>query len=197
MKSQSYKSEDKKIKQVSCTLVFVHNLLFVTLLVRGIGIRHALNSADLRRVIPDRPADMVNILLVAVLIFSTIVGSVTARNGCRQCTGILTYNLTGYITEKQARDELVNSLGTCGTGHQYIITSVKSDGCLTSDLNRCRKWDFGLTIYRYCGNGGGVNRGRNVICDGSPRCFYGEYLQLICTHSVECVGKCDCTECAC
>lgn len=139
-------------------------------------------------------------------------GFVVARNGCRQCTGTHSIRFNGYANELQATSFLHATLGSCATGNdleslvilatectlpcieaQYSPTKRK---CLKYGPLACKAWEFDLTVWRYCGNGGAVSvtKGNHNIDT-----WYVEEdtLQLTCVKSVECRGTCHCNQCGC
>lgn len=139
--------------------------------------------------------NMVGALKAFALMFLIAISA--ARNGCRRCAGDYHLWFDKFVTEAVAMEYLGRRLNGCATGDQYQITGLQSTVCTANiHIRQCMSWYFDVEVYRYCGNGGLVIRGLKWTCF-ETNCFYGDYLRLRCTKSVECAGTCDCTECAC
>lgn len=136
------------------------------------------------------------------LLYAFLLAGLTAgKNGCRQCTGhkILTFKL--FVSQDVATEFLGHTFDGCNTGGQWLISDTIPGGdnpatCSSEGTFACREWKFKLQIWRYCGNGGGVQHTKGKFCIG-PLCSLTDTLILTCTKSVECGTKCDCNKCGC
>lgn len=135
---------------------------------------------------------MVSLKSVILLISLLLSGSL-ARYGCRLCKGRSSFAFTNPVSKVAAEKFLKDSMGTCATGGQYIITSNDASECVGSN---CKVYDFWLTVYRYCGNGSKVTLSKFDHGSGGIVAHL-EYLELHCTQSVECAETCVCAQCGC
>lgn len=136
-------------------------------------------------------------LLRTLLLVTSVIGS----NGCRLCTGDKTLTFDNFVVQDVAQAFLGNSFDGCVTGAEFEVTDVTPGGnnILTSCLANgvaCKEWKFKLDIYRYCGNGGGVQMTKGRKCVG-PVCALSDFLDLKCNRSVRCGSDCDCKNCGC
>lgn len=134
------------------------------------------------------------VLKITAILFAILAGAL-GRNGCRQCTGLKTVLFTDYITEEQLFQYIKDSFKGCATGLQYDVY-IPSNGpkYCTSDGVRCKEWTVGLRAWRYCGNGGSVNKTQANLCYANA-CSVKDVLTFTCVRSVECVGRCYADSC--
>lgn len=134
------------------------------------------------------------VLLFALLIFG--------KNGCRQCHGWQTISFTKGLNKEQATKFFRTSIEKCATGTQYEITLVSNDYCgscspsCLEEQKVCLVWRFYLQVWRYCGNGYRAEVIKEGFCNNGF-CAANDFLSLVCTKSVDCIGTCDCKVCGC
>lgn len=137
---------------------------------------------------------MAYLIKFAIFVFSVLLSTSYARNGCRLCSGTYSLYFDNGIDAAAARANLESKLGTCATGKQFLIKSATP--LLCQGIN-CKKWVFDMDIYRFCGNGKAALRARDKRCSRPNQCFYADDLNLHCTQSVGCAETCHCNECGC
>lgn len=138
---------------------------------------------------------MLFILKFAFVLISLLVGSVVARNGCRQCEGELSIRFKEYMTHEETEKYILTSLNSCATNNEFQITGYRNpfENCnMESNPLRCQLFTFNIKAWRYCNNGGTVSWSKNKVCIfGSNICAIAVDLNMKCTRSVECHGTCD------
>lgn len=134
---------------------------------------------------------MVHFLQIAVILVS-LISSIKARNGCRQCVGAKAITFKPYVTRDQAEQYVKASFGDCATGNDYTYLGVNSvtDTCQPgTNPVECKTWMVGFNVWRYCGNGPSVILNKFDVCSDGW-CVVSDKLKLECSKSVECDNKC-------
>lgn len=126
-------------------------------------------------------------LFVLVMLFAA---SVTARRGCRQCSGTLSFTFNKPINKAVLDKMVYYQLVGCATGNEFRITGYSTpEGRCPGDT--CDAWNVGLIAWRYCGNGGSVSHSLFTnTCTGGA-CATSNKLTMKCTKSVECGYQCE------
>lgn len=125
-------------------------------------------------------------------------GSTLARNGCRQCLGVQTIVFQDKVNYDVAVGILAKTIDDCATGNQYHIDGYANDelNCgLAGGRLMCKVWRLNITVWRYCGNGGSVNRNLANETFNGTYCIKNS-LVLTCDKSVNCANKCYANDCS-
>lgn len=138
---------------------------------------------------------MFSIYKLAFLLVSLLASCAAAARSCRQCSGTLTIEFPRPVLRGVANIFVPSPLKGCATGGQYRVDNAHGENCVAlADPTPCTKWVFDITAWRYCGNGGSVNK------NGIPDCVDGlcpvsSVISMGCRKSVTCAAKCDSNTC--
>lgn len=152
---------------------------------------------------------MLKVIEVVLLLSSVFVRRALGKNGCRQCSGERAVKFNQKLSAVKAQLYFDLSFKRCATNSEYEVRHINPSNCEKSCLDAdgmpgsgpceflvdiCDTYSFQVQAWRYCGNG------PLVALKISGNCEFGlcttlDELHMSCTHSVECVGKCDSKSC--
>lgn len=145
---------------------------------------------------------MLAITRLALILTTLSASIILASKSCRQCSGLLTVTFDDFAVRTLADEVFKSNLDGCATGNQYDILDVRSDGLCdtTTKPFACKKWVYSVKVWRYCGNGSNVLKGKaeprlSFRCRGGGLCSASSYLSMTCNPSVECRGSCAGLQC--
>lgn len=141
---------------------------------------------------------MLSVIRLTFILLSLFAGRSAAYNGCRQCYGSLEVNFQTQVTQAQATNFMSSNLEGCATGNQIAIlgySNPTNDCAVGASPPRCKIWNISMRVWRYCGNGGVLKVNKVLQCFNNI-CSNFLNLDMTCTKSVGCIGKCDAAACS-
>lgn len=153
---------------------------------------------------------MIQLVYWFIFFISLSLDQVSARNGCRQCTGVQRITFKTGLLKSDALKFFNGSFLPCATGNNYQLDGVTGTDCELRCIDEypglvprcvlyglfCKVWSINMRVWRYCGNGGSVHleRGSHALKEITSET---DTLSLTCTKSVQCQWNCHCDQCGC
>lgn len=140
---------------------------------------------------------MFGIIKVTLVFLAVFAGQALAGKGCRQCSGLLTYEFLDFYTHLQIQRFIKNTFGACATGQNgfELSRATFSNGITRPEGEVYSGLEILVKASRYCGNGSKVKRtNKNQVCSEGI-CATKQVYDLKCSGSVHCDGDCDLAEC--
>lgn len=142
------------------------------------------------------------------LLFLVSYSSAVTGNSCRACSGTHVASFFKHVNMAQATEFFRSVVGKCATGNQYRINKTTASDCekncesffkgvcvTKGDPSLCSTYTFAIDAYRYCGNGGAVNKHIEQSVTVAGITATRQNIVLSCSRSVQCGGDCDKSQC--